>query len=92
MKRYWHSIQGTYGPYIDLGDHHRNLDANDRAIEYYTEAISALQRAPKDEAWKENAEELLKAVELLTKHERLAKQARSLESWCRKALDASFLG
>ena len=29
---------------IDLGDHYRNLDANEKALEYYSEAMIALQR------------------------------------------------
>jgi len=80
---------GNVRAQIDLGDHYRNLDANDKAIEYYREAMRALQRTTKAEGWQEDAEELLQAVELLTKHERLAEQARSIESWCRKVLDAS---
>ena len=74
---------------IDLGDHYRNLDANDKAIEYYSAAMRALQQKPKEETWKEDVEELLKAVGLLTKHDRLAGQAKSIESWCKDALDAS---
>jgi tetratricopeptide (TPR) repeat protein len=74
---------------IDLGDHYRNLDANDKAIECYSEAVRALQQSPKEGTWKEDVEELLKVVELLTKHDRLSGQAKSLESWCRKVLDAS---
>ena len=71
---------------IDLGDHYRNLDANDKAIEYYREAVRAIEQAPKDETWKEDVEELLKAVALLTKHDRVAQEARSIEAWCSQAL------
>ena len=74
---------------VDLGDHYRNLDANDKAIGYYNEAMHALQQKPKEETWKEDVEELLKAVGLLTEHDRLAGQAKSIESWCKDALDAS---
>jgi len=74
---------------IDLGDHYKNLDANDKAVEYYSEAARLLQQRPKEETWKEDVEELLDAVVLLTKHDRLAEQAKSLEAWCREALDAS---
>ncbi len=75
---------------IDLGDHYRNLDANDRALEYYTEATRAaksLQVQTSDEpAWKEDVEELCKAVGLLTKHDRLAREACSIEAWCAQVL------
>jgi tetratricopeptide (TPR) repeat protein len=74
---------------IDLGDHYRNLDANDKAIEWYSEAARALQQTPKGETWKDDVEELLNAVVLLTKHERLGEQAKLLESWCREALGAT---
>jgi tetratricopeptide (TPR) repeat protein len=74
--------------YIDLGDHYRNLDANDRALEYYREAVRVLQRKPKDEDWKEDVEEVFKAVALLTKHDRLAAEAGSLEAWCKRSLEA----
>jgi tetratricopeptide (TPR) repeat protein len=74
---------------IDLGDHYRNLDAIDKAIECYSEALRALRQRPEEGTWKEDVEELLKAVGLLTKHDRLAGQAKSIESWCREALDAS---
>jgi tetratricopeptide (TPR) repeat protein len=70
----------------DLGDHYRNLDANDKAIGYYGEAMRALEQAPKDETWKEDVEDLLKAVALLTKHDRVAQEARSIEAWCSQAL------
>jgi len=73
--------------YIDLGDHYRNLDANDKAVEYYKEAVRVLQQAPKDEGWKEDVEEVLKAVELLTKHDRLATVASSLAAWCKQSLE-----
>jgi tetratricopeptide (TPR) repeat protein len=72
--------------YIDLGDHYRNLGANDKALEYYREAVRVLQQKPKGEDWKEDVEEVLKAVELLTKHERLSAEASSLETWCKQAL------
>lgn len=75
--------------FIDLGDHYRNLGANDKAIEYYSEAMHALQQKRKEETWKEDVEELLKAVGLITKHDRLAGQAKSIESCCREILDAS---
>jgi hypothetical protein len=65
------------------------LDANDKAIEYYSEVMHALQQKPKEATWKEDVEELLKAVGLLTKHDRLVGQARSIESCRREALDAS---
>jgi hypothetical protein len=74
---------------IDIGDHYRNLDANDKAVEYYSEAVRVLQQRPKEETWKEDVEELLNAVALLTKHDRLAGHAKSLEAWCREALEAS---
>lgn len=74
---------------IDLGDHYRNLDANDKAIEYYSEAVRALQQWARDGTWQEDVKELLNAVGLLTKHDRLTRQAKSIESWCRDALDAS---
>jgi tetratricopeptide (TPR) repeat protein len=77
---------GYVKAYIDLGDHYRNLDANDKALEYYREAVRVLQQRPKDEDWKEDVEEVLKAVELLTKHDRLAAEAGSLEAWCKQSL------
>jgi len=74
--------------HIDLGDHYRNLDANDKALEYYRGAASVLQQMPNGPAWKEDVEELLKAVALLTKHHRVAQEARSIEAWCSQALGA----
>ncbi len=73
--------------YIDLGDHYRNLDANDKALECYKEALRVLQQTPKDEARNEDAEELLKAIALLTKHDRLAPEASSLEACCKQLLE-----
>lgn len=73
--------------YIDLGDHYRNLDANDKAVEYYKEAVRVLQQTPKDQDWNEDVEEVLKAVELLTKHDRLAAEASSLAAWCKQSLE-----
>jgi tetratricopeptide (TPR) repeat protein len=76
---------------IDLGDHYRNLDANDRALEYYAGAARAAQslqgKAPGEPVWKEDVEELCKAVALLTKHDRLAREARAIEAWCTQALE-----
>jgi len=77
---------GNVKAYIDLGDHYGNLDANDKALEYYREAVRVLQLAPKDEAWKEDVEELHKAVALLKKCDRLSAEASSLEAWCSQAL------
>jgi tetratricopeptide (TPR) repeat protein len=74
---------------IDLGDHYRNLDANDRALEYYAKAVKLLQQIPKDKTWKEDLKELGKAIALLTKHDRLASEARSLEAWCTQEIDRS---
>jgi tetratricopeptide (TPR) repeat protein len=74
--------------HIDLGDHYRNLDANDKALEYYRGAANVLQQMPNSPAWKEDVEELLKAVALLTKHDRVAQEARSIEAWCSQALGA----
>jgi tetratricopeptide (TPR) repeat protein len=71
---------------IDLGDHYRNLDANDKALGYYREAVMKLQQAPKEETWKEDVQELLAAVALLKKHDRLRAEASSLEAWCKQAL------
>jgi tetratricopeptide (TPR) repeat protein len=73
---------------IDLGDHYRNLDANDKALEHYSAAVKALQQTPRDGTWKEDVQELLKAVALLTKHARLGTQAKSLEAWCLRAIGA----
>jgi tetratricopeptide (TPR) repeat protein len=77
---------GNVKAYIDLGDHYGNLDANDKALEYYREAVRVLQQAPKYEAWKEDVEELQKAVALLKKYDRLSAEASSLEAWCKQAL------
>jgi tetratricopeptide (TPR) repeat protein len=77
---------GYVKAYIDLGDHYRNLDANDKALEYYREAVRVLEQAPRDETWKEDVEELLQAVALLTKHDRLAAEASLLEAWCKQSL------
>jgi tetratricopeptide (TPR) repeat protein len=77
---------GYVKAYIDLGDHYRNLDANDKALEYYRKAVRVLEQTPRDETWKEDAEELLQAVALLTKHDRLAAEASLLEAWCKQSL------
>jgi len=74
--------------HIDLGDHYRNLDANDKALEYYREAVRLLQQAPQDETWKEDAQELGEAVALLKKCDRQAAEASSLETWCVQAVGA----
>lgn len=74
---------------IDLGDHYSALHANDKALEYYREAAGALQRTPNGATWKEDVQELLDRVALLTKHDRLAPEASSLEAWCRQALGVS---
>ena len=73
--------------HIDLGDHYKNLDANDKSLEHYEQAIDLLQRAPRDSDWNEDAEELLKAISLLTRHERLAAEAALLEKRCKTLLD-----
>ena len=70
---------GNVKAHIDLGDHYRNLDANDKALEYYREAVKLLQQTPQDETWKEDVEELGKAIALLKKHDRLTTDATSLE-------------
>lgn len=72
--------------HIDLGDHYRNLEANDKALEYYRGAAGVLRQTPNGRAWKEDVEELLKAAALLTEHERVAQEARSIEAWCSQAL------
>ena len=77
---------GNVRAHIDLGDHYRNLDANDKALEYYREAVRLLQQMPRDEAWKEGIEELHEAVALLKSYDRLAAEAGSLEAWCKQAL------
>jgi|SRR6185437_14444091 len=69
--------------HIDLGDHYKNLDANDRALEHYKQAIDLLQNASRHNDWNEDCEELLKAISLLTKHERLAAEAALLEKRCK---------
>jgi tetratricopeptide (TPR) repeat protein len=73
---------------IDLGDHYSALHANDKGLEYYREAASALQRTPNGAAWKESVQELLDRVTLLTNHDRLATEAITLEAWCKQALAA----
>jgi tetratricopeptide (TPR) repeat protein len=73
---------------IDLGDHYKNLGANDKALEYYREAASALQRTPNGSTWKQDVRDLLERVTQLAKHDRLAGEAKSLEAWCRQALGA----
>ena len=77
---------GNARAHIDLGDHYRNLDANDKALEYYREAVRVLRQTPRDEAWKENVEELHEALGLLKKYERLTAEVSSLEAWCKQAL------
>ena len=74
---------------IDLGDHYRTLDAKDKAIEYYRGAANALQKAPTESSRKEDVEELLESVALLTKYDRVAEEARSIEVWCIEQLRAS---
>jgi tetratricopeptide (TPR) repeat protein len=71
---------------IDLGDHYRVLEANDKALEYYREAATVLQQMPTGETWKEEVQELLDRVALLKKHDRLEAEAASLEAWCKQSL------
>jgi tetratricopeptide (TPR) repeat protein len=74
---------------IDLGDHYSALRANDKALEYYREAASVLQRTLSGEAWKESVQELLERATLLAKHDRLAPDAKLLEAWCKQVLGPS---
>ena len=74
---------------IDLGDHYRNLEANDKALECYREAMAALQQEPHGFAWKEDVRELLERVVPLTKLKRHAREASLLEAWCRQALSVA---
>ena len=74
---------------IDLGDHYRVLEANDKALGYYKEAAKVLQQMPAGETWKGEVQELLDRVALLKKHDRLAPEASSIEAWCRQALGAA---
>lgn len=76
---------------IDLGDHYRVLEANDKALGYYREAAKVLQKMSIGETWKEEVQELLDRVALLKKHDRLAPEASSIEAWCRQALGAADL-
>ena len=71
---------------IDLGDHYRNLGANDKALEYYGAAARVLQQSHSAPTWKEDVEQLLAGVGLLAKHERLAPEASLVEAWCREVL------
>jgi tetratricopeptide (TPR) repeat protein len=71
---------------VDLGDHYRNLGANDKALQYYREAASDLQRKPNRSNLKEDVRELLERATLLAKNDRLAGEANSLEAWCRGVL------
>jgi len=48
--------------------------------------MRVLQQTPRDEAWKENVEELHEALGLLKKYERLTAEVSSLEAWCKQAL------
>jgi tetratricopeptide (TPR) repeat protein len=75
--------------HIDLGDHYRVLEANDKALGYYREAAKVLQKMPTGETWREEIQELLDRVALLKKHDRLAPEAGSIETWCRRALGAT---
>ena len=75
--------------HIDLGDHYRNLGANDRALEYYKEAAELLQYASRDRDRKEDARELLEAIALLKKHDRLGTAAALLEERCKEVIDAA---
>lgn len=74
--------------HIDLGDHYKNLNANDRALEYYKQAIELLRYAPRDNDWKEDAVELLGAITLLKEQDRLATAAAALlEKRCKAFID-----
>ena|SRR5579862_3855642 len=78
--------------HVDLGDHYRNMGASDRALEYYGTAANILRKTPSGPALREDVEQLLAGVEPLVKHERLAREARSIEAWCREVLGASGSG
>jgi len=75
---------------IDLGDHYRVLEANDKALEYYKDAARTLQLTPNGDTWKEDVQELLERVMLLAKYDRLAPEAKSLEVWCKQALGLRY--
>jgi tetratricopeptide (TPR) repeat protein len=71
---------------IDLGEHYRNLEEYDRAMEFYRDAVHVLQQKTIDPSWKEDVEEICKAVSLLTLKERVSQEARLIEEWCTQAL------
>ena len=71
---------------IDLGDHYRNLGAIDKALAYYQQAGAVLQAARVDADWKDDIDELLRAVSDLAKKEHVAMKAKELESMCRDLL------
>lgn len=71
---------------IDLGDHFKNLDAHDQALEWYRAAVRELTEVTdRDEDWLEEVQELENALALLKNHDRLGREASDLEIWCRDA-------
>ena len=71
--------------HIDLGDHYRNLDANDKALGYYSEAMNVLRQGQRrHDEWAQDVQELGKAVALLKVHDRLETEASAIETWCRQ--------
>jgi tetratricopeptide (TPR) repeat protein len=75
--------------HIDLGDHYRNLDANDKALGCYREAMNVLRQRRHDE-WVQDVQELGKAVALLKAHDRLATEASAIVEWCRQEAGSSI--
>ena len=70
--------------HIDLGDHFRNLSANDKALEHYKDAARCLEFATDVATRTQDLQQLLEGVSLLTKHDRVRKAATELESWCKE--------
>ena len=73
---------------LDLGDHFKNLGANDRALEYYAAAAAELKRREKDSDWEQNVSDLLDGITQVGANAKRSDLAREIDKWCRQVLEA----
>lgn len=74
---------------IDLGDHYKNLDAYDKALDYYAQATGLLEAGVSRLSWQEEIQEILERVAELPKGG-ASFRAEDLQVKCRKLLQSSY--
>lgn len=71
---------------MDLGDHYKNLGANDKALAYYHQAADILEEGESCPSRREHVRELLRRSDELAKIDRVQSAACRLEAQCRRIL------